>query len=634
MLQLSDDLRFAIRYLRHRPGFAATALLTLTLSIGASTAVFSLVYGVLLRPLDLPRPERLVMLYLDLRPAGGLAQDVGNIATLQDWRKQARAFTGIAGSLNNASAQVALTTGGGAQAVGYGRISAGYFALLGVRPLRGRGFLPAEEVEGRDRVVVLSHELWQRDFAGDPAVLGRQVRIGGAPRTVVGIMPRAFRDPLVPAALLWVPLSLAPGENDRSGNYVQVIGRLRDGVSLARAQAELGGIQRGLDAQFPAAYVGAGVSLAPLQRVLVGNVRAPGIALFAAVLLVLAIACVNLANLLLARASERGREIAVRTALGAGRGRLARQLLVESLVLAAVGGTAGAAAGAGMLRLLVRLAPAGMPRLDEVALHGPVLGFAALATLAVGLFFGLVPAAGASVEPALALREGGRGMVSSRGGLRRGLVVAEVAVSLPLLIGAGLLLRTMFALGEVDPGFDTRGLVAVQLVLPPERYPEREDVLPAGAALEARLAALPGVRSVATTSVLPLIDHWTDVGVRFEGVANDKPPSVQYSGITPGYFATLGLPLRAGRGFETRDNGDAPRVVVVNEAFARRFLRGDPLGQRIRLGGASDAPWRTIVGVSASLHHGGLAAAPEPQIYIPQLQAGFNGLHLLLRFDG
>jgi putative ABC transport system permease protein len=634
-MQLTDDLRFALRYLRHRPGFAVAALLTLTLSIGAATAVFSLVYGVLLRPLDLPQPERLVMLYLDLRAAGGLPQDVGNVATLQDWREQAHSFTGIAGSLNNASAQVALATGGAAQAVGYGRVTAGYFDVLGVRPLRGRGFLPAEEVEGQDRVVVLSHQLWQRDFAGDPGVLGREVRVGAAPRTVVGIMPRGFRDPLVPAAALWVPLSLAPGENDRSGNYVRVIGRLRDGVSLTQAEAELAGIMRGLDAQFHAAYLGAGVSLAPLHRVLVGDVRAPGIALFAAVLLVLLIACVNLANLLLARASERTREIAVRTALGAGRGRLARQLLVESLVLAAVGGAAGAAAGAGMLRLLVRLAPVGMPRLDEVALHGPVLGFAALATLGVGLFFGLVPAAGASrVEPAVALREGGRGMVSGRGALRRGLVIAEVAVCLPLLLGAGLLLRTIAALGAVDPGFDTHGLVAVQVVLPPERYPEREDVLPASAALEERLRALPGVRSVATASVLPLTDHWTDVGVRFEGVANDKPPSVQYSGITPGYFATFGLPLRTGRDFEARDDPDAPRVVVVNEAFAHRFLRGDPLGQRIRLGGAPDAPWRTIVGVSAALHHGGLAQAPEPQIYIPQRQAGFNNLHLLLRYDG
>ncbi len=551
MTHLAADLRFALRHLRRRPAFAAAALLTLVLSIGAATAVFSLVYGVVMRPLDLPHPERLVMLFEDRSSTGGLAQEVTGVSTLRDWRQGLRGVSGVAGSWNDADRQVTLSTAAGAQAVVGLRVSAGYFDVLGKPPAQGRGFVADEEVAGRDAVAVLSYELWQREYGGEPGVLGRQLRIDGVPHTVVGVMARGFRDPLAPRAALWTPLSLPAGEDDRGGAYIRAIGRLRPGTTSQQAQAELAGVERELATRYPDAYRGAGAAVVPLQQVVVGSARQPGLALFGAVLLVLLIACVNLANLLLARAAERDGEMAVRTAMGADRRRLRSQLLAESLLLAGAGGALGILAGAALLRLLVRLAPAGTPRLDEVTLGGPVLLFALVATAMVGLMFGLLPAARAArVEPADTLRQGGRGVVRQGGAtLRRGLIVAEVAISLALLVGAGLLVRSLLALGSVDPGFAPGGLLAAQVMLPLARYPEKADAVRAVASLEERLGALPGVHDVATTSALPLTDYFTDVDVRVEGVERENPPSVQYSSVTPRFFTAFGLPLHSGRAF-------------------------------------------------------------------------------------
>jgi putative ABC transport system permease protein len=636
MGHLTDDLRFSLRFLRHRPAFAIAALLTLALSIGAATAVFSLVHGVVLRPLDLPEPDRLVMLFEDRSSTGGLAQEVTGITTMRDWRRQVPGLSGVAGSWNNAEAQVALQTGEGAQAVVGLRVSAGYFDVLGVKPLAGREFSTDEELTGRDAVTVISHELWQRQYGGAGGVVGKQVRIDGVPHTVVGVMPQGFSDPLAPRAVLWTPLSLPAGEEDRGGAYIRVVGRLREGASREQAQAQLAGAIRGLAARFPDDYRGAGATVVPLQEIVVGGVRQPGLALFGAVLLVLLIACVNLANLLLARAADREGEMAVRTAMGANRSRLRLQLLTESLLLAAVGGLLGVGAGAALLRLLVRLAPAGTPRLAEVTLDAPVLLFALAATAAVGLLFGLLPAARAArVEPASTLRQGGRGVVrESTGTLRRGLIVAEVAISLALLVGAGLLVRTLFALGSVDPGFAPQQLLAAQVALLESRYADRTAVASAVERLEERLRVLPGVRDVATTSALPLIDYFTDVGVYVEGVEREQAPSVQYSSVTPRFFSTFGLPLLAGRAFTGADDMEAPRVIVVNQAFVRQVLgAGEPLGRRVKLGRAPDAPWRTVVGIAGDVHHGGLDRAPEPQMYLPERQTGQRGLQLLVRAE-
>ena len=636
MNQIRDDVRFALRYLRRRPGFAAAALLTLALAIGATTAVFSLVYGVLLRPLDLREPERLVMLFTDLSASGGSAQDVTGVTTIRDWQKQTRSFAGIAGSLNNDDARVALAGAEGAEAVVIGRVTHGYFDVLGARPEIGRELQANEEVEGQDDVAVISHQLWQRTFAGDPGVLGKQVRVDGVPRTIVGVMPQRFRDPLVPQASLWLPLSLAAGDDDRGGFYVRAVGRLRDGVRIEQANAELAAVMHGLAARYPDAYgKDTSASVAPLQDVLVGNVRPAGTALFAAVLLVLLIACVNLANLLLARSTERGREIAVRTAMGAGKRELVVQLLTESLVLAGGGGLLGVLAGAALLRLLVRLAPAGTPRLEEVALHGPVLLFAAATTLVVGLLFGLLPALRmARGDTGAALRREGRGVVREGAGVRRGLIVAEIAISLALLVGAGLLVRTLLALGAVDPGFAAERLVAAQVVLPESRYAEQGDVVRGVQAIEERLAALPGVQRVAATSALPLTDYFSDVGVRVEGVEEEEPPGIQYSAVTGGFFAAFGVPLLAGRTFDTRDNLDAARTVIVNQPYARRYLGDRPLGRRIKLGGAPDAPWREVVGVVGAVHHGGLSLAVEPQVYLPHTQVPSRAMQLVVRASG
>ncbi|HET9767401.1 MAG TPA: ABC transporter permease, partial [Thermoanaerobaculia bacterium] len=636
MGHLTDDLRFSLRFLRHRPAFAIAALLTLALSIGAATAVFSLVHGVVLRPLDLPAPDRLVMLFEDRSSTGGLAQEVTGITTMRDWRRQVPGLSGVAGSWNNAEAQVALQTGEGAQAVVGLRVSAGYFDVLGVKPLAGREFSTDEELTGRDAVAVISHELWQQQYGGASGVVGKQVRIDGVPHTVVGVMPPGFSDPLAPRAVLWTPLSLPAGEDDRGGAYIRVVGRLRDGTSREQAQAQLAGVIRGLASRFPDDYRGAGATVVPLQDIVVGGMRQPGLALFGAVLLVLLIACVNLANLLRARAADREGEMAVRTAMGANRGRLRLQLLTESLLLAAGGGLLGVGAGAALLRLLVRLAPAGTPRLDEVTLDAPVLLFALAATGAVGLLFGLLPAARAArVEPASTLRQGGRGVVrESTGTLRRGLIVAEAAISLALLVGAGLLVRTLFALGSVDPGFAPQQLLAAQVALLESRYADRAAVASAVERLEERLRVLPGVRDVATTSALPLIDYFTDVSVYVEGVEREQAPSVQYSSVTPRFFSTFGLRLLGGRAFNAADDMEAPRVIVVNQAFVRQVLgAGEPLGRRVKLGRAPDAPWRTVVGIAGDVHHGGLDRAPEPQMYLPERQTGQRGLQLLVRAE-
>jgi putative ABC transport system permease protein len=637
-MAVDPSLRFAFRYLARRPGFAIVALVTLALGLGATTAVFSLVYGVVLRPLDLPAPERVAMVFEDWRARSGVEQEVTGVSTLRDWQAGSRAFASLAGSLNNEEQRASVVSDGSAEALLVNAVTRDYFAVLGVAPSRGRVFTAEEEVAGKDGVLVVSHGFWQRALGGRHDALGRQVVVNSRPRTLVGVLPPGFRDPLSPAAEAWLPLALEAGEDDRGGNYVRVVGRLRPGATRERAAGELNAVMNGLAARFPERYAELGVTVVPLQDVVVQSVERPALALFGAVVLVLLIACVNLANLLLARASEREREMALRTAVGAGRWRLVRQLLGESLLLAALGGAAGMLVGWGLLRLLVRLAPANTPRLGDVGLDPTVFAFALVATLLVGLLFGLLPAWKASrVSLSGALRHGGRALGGGGLTLRRALIVGEVALSLALLVGAGLFGRTLLALGAVAPGFATDRLLAATLVLSEARYPEAADVRARLAEIEQRLRRQPGIEAVGVSSVLPLTDIYTDAPFAVEGLP--PPPesaaAVQYHTVTPGLFATLAIPRRAGRLFDERDAPDAAKTLIVNDAFVRQHLPGlEPLGRNVRLGGSPEAPWRRIVGVVGSVRHGGLGREPEPQVYLPHAQASSRGVQLVLRAAG
>lgn len=637
MSGLPLDLRFALRSLARRPGFTAVALLILTVALGATTAVFSLVYGVLLEPLALPDAARVVMVFEDHAARGGSPREVTGLTTLGDLRTaSAGAFAAFAGAINDDAMQVAVVIDGEAEAVTANAVSAGYFQVLGTPPAPGREFTRAEEVSGDDGAVILSHGLWQRRFGGDRDILGRSLQVAGEPRTVVGVAPPGLVDPLSPRADLWIPLAGEPGEDDRGAYYVRMLARLAPGATAERAKSQLAATMAGIAERHPDLYHDVAVAVAPLRDVLVGGVRTPLAALFAAVLLVLLIACVNLANLLLARGAGRGREIAVRAALGAGRARLARQLLTETLLLTLGGGLLGLLAGGQILDFLVAIAPPGTPRLGEAQLAAPVFLFAFGVTLLVGIAVGLLPSWKASrADLALPLRQG-RGTVAASVRLRSGLIVAEVALSLALLVGAGLLMRSLLRLAEVDPGFAAERLVAAQVSFPTTSYPEGSDVRRGVAEIASRLGALPGIESAAATSVLPLTNNVSDAGVTVPGrpPRDDDPRWVQIHAVSPGYFATFGIPRLAGRDFARGDAAESPLVVAVNAAFARQYFDGADavaaaVGRELQLGSSGEP--RRIVGVVGSVHHLDLAAPLQPQVYLPHDQVTTRGVHFVLR---
>ncbi len=639
MSTLIQDLRYALRQLRRSPGFTVAALFTLALGIGATTAIFSVVNGVLLQPLPFSQANRLVTVWLN-NPRQGFEKDITSYPNFSDWRRQSRSFQQVVGVLTR---DVNLTGEGAPEEVREALVTEGFFAMLGVEPALGRGLRDEEHQTGRDRIVVLSHELWQRRFGGDPAVLGKTVRLNRNAHTVVGVMPRGVRFPQ--QAELWTPLAASPAfaevRESRGALWLPVFGRLADGVSLAKAQAEMSAIARNLEKEYPANRE-MGILLEPLEETLLGEVRPALLVLLGAVGFVLLIACANVGNLLLARGAARRRELSVRAALGAGGARLRRQLLTESLLLGLGGGGAGLLLAHAGVRALLRASPENLPRVEAVNVDATVLLFTLATALLAGLLVGLAPALHAArVAPGAVLREGGRGAAGGRllGRLRPALVAGQFALALVLLVGAGLLIRSFDRLQRVDLGYEPRNVLSFRLSLPPQKYDGEDRVRAFYDELLPLLEALPGVESADAVSSfflgrLPQSSNITVEGRPEPPVALKMLP-VAYDAVTPGFFRTLRIPLLQGRSIEALDGSDATRVAVVNETFVRRFLPDErPLGRRFLFGDSAqgeDPPWITIVGVVADARRSGVDREAHPSAYLPMAQYSSPQMNVMVR---
>ncbi|HKY33330.1 MAG TPA: ABC transporter permease [Candidatus Polarisedimenticolia bacterium] len=639
METLLRDIRHALRGLMRSPGFTCVALLTLALGIGGNTAIFSVVNAVLLRDGGYRDPDRLVMIW-ESRLADPDSTAPVSPAAAADWRDGARSFQGMAFTSDGT---FALTGMGEPESIlGY-RLAPDFLPLAGAAPALGRGFLPQEASMGAPPVVLLSDKLWRRRFEADPGVLGRIITLNGIGRTVVGVMPPGFDHP--GGCELWVPLAMSEEvAASRTARVLRVVGRLAPGATLEQARAELAAIAAGLQRRHPESNAGWGVRLEPLRDAQVGDIRPALLALLGAVGFVLLIAAANIAGLLMSRAASRGREIAIRAALGAGAGRIARQLLTESVVLACLGGALGlllAAWSSGPLLALIPRSVSNMniPAIDAIPIDATVLGFTLAVTLAAGLAFGLAPALQA-IRRDLAgpLKQAGRGAAPGRRGLRRGLVAAEIAVCVVLLAGAGLMIRSLADLRSHDLGYDTEGILSLRVQLPSARY-EGPDQWRAylDRTLE-RVRALPGVRSAGVVNYLPLSGWWGTAGFRIEGRPEPGPgdvPSADHRLATPGYFETMRIGLARGRLFTDRDDPRAPRVAIVNEALSRRHFPGeDPLGRRVRLGSGENAFSAEIVGVIRDIRHFGPGEPAHDEIYFPFAQSPWPLQCMVIRGDG
>jgi putative ABC transport system permease protein len=635
MRSLFQDLRHSVRRLFQSPGFTAVAVVTLALGIGAVTAIFSILHTLLLQPLPYEDPGR-VAFVLGWNTAEDIMRFQVDAADYVTWREEAKSFAATAAYRNWS---VNLSGEGPAERLEGYRVEPGTFELLGVRPAVGRMFRPEEARRG-ERVVVLSHSLWQRRFAGDRSVVGRTVSLNREPWTVVGVMPEGFEFPQFNfKGDLWGPLSFDTAElADRSNSFgVVAVARLAPGIPVKRAQAELDTIYRRLVADHPGDDEDRGVRVMPIQELLARQVRPALTALMAAVGLLLLIACANVAHLLLARSMERRREIAVRLALGAGRGQIVRQLLTESLVLAVASGLVGLLLASWILDALRGSIPdflyRVMPALQTLGLHGPVLALCLGVAGVTGLVFGLVPALRLSRSgAAVTLRE--EGATSSRRH-RTGavLVAAEVALSVVLLVCAGLLLRSFWNLAEVDPGFRPEGVVVMETALPAEQYPDAVTRRAFFDELQRRVATLPGVTDAGWVSSLPLSTSNDTVTFRLEGQIPEpgETPRADLRIASPGYFQALGLARLEGRGIIGADDPEAPAIAVVNGIFADRYLGGDALGKTLELGEEA-TPFR-VVGVVGNVKHWDLIRAPRPEIYVPLAQVTWSRMSLAVRTD-
>jgi putative ABC transport system permease protein len=625
MTALFHDFRFGLRLLLKRPGFTAIALLTLALGIGANTAIFSVVNGVLLGAVPFEDPEELAWI-------GEHSEQIPNMSVsypnFVDWRERNRSFEAIAAHRYEDFNLTGLDRPELVLAV---EASATLMPLLGVEPLLGRNFTAEEDQPGSPRVVVLSHALWQRRFGGDEGVLGRSITLDGDPYEVIGVMPEGFVYPLFTRRVeMWLPIGhFAEGWLERRGNHpgIYVTARTLPGVDLGQARADMDRIGAELAAEYPDSNAKHGVSFTTVQERMVRNTRPALLVLGGAVLLVLLIACVNVANLLLARGAARYQEMAVRAALGAGRWQVVRQLLAESLLLAVAGGAAGVAvAWVGVRLLLANLDPESLPVTGAIGIDGTVLFFALGVSIATGLLFGLAPALQAVRRDFVdALKEGSKGSEGpGRQRVRRALVVAEIALALVVLVGAVLFLRSFERLTAADPGFDPEDVLTFEVTLPESTYEEDARQIAFFDQLRERLEGLPGVRSAATT--LPLLGGWQNTVIA-EGMAAPAPGdqiSSDVLRVSPGYFETLGVSIHRGRPIDDRDRADTVPVAVVDQTFAERMWPGeDPLGKRVKFGSdpADDEdPWMTVVGVAEHVKSYGVDQDSRIEIYVPARQ--------------
>jgi putative ABC transport system permease protein len=623
---LRQDITFGVRMLRRQPGFTAVAVFALTLGIGATTAIFSVVDAVLWRPLPFPRADR-VMSLAEQRPRE--SRWFGPIAPADyfDWRRDSRSFAAMAAyTIQSPSGAYNLTGDGEPERVRPLEVTSQFLDVIGVMPALGRGFRADEETVGRNLVVLLSDALWRRRFAADPSAVGRTVALNGRTFEIVGVLPAQFWWPSRPDIV--VPLALDDHDRTlRAAHFLEAIGRLGDGGPVDRAREELRLIGTRLAREFPAENRYHAPNLRPLRDAFVGDVQTMLLVVLGAVGFVLLIACSNVATLLLARAAARQKEVSIRTAVGASRRRLVQQMLTESLVIAAAGGAAGVLLAAWSLSALRALLPArfaGLPGLDQLGIDVRVLTASVIVSLATGLLFGMLPALAASDQRlTVSLNEesrGGTGSVRAKR-LRAGLVVAELALSLVLLAGASLLVISFNNLLSVSPGFQPAQLVIAQVTLPSTRYGEHERVVAFFDALFEQLAAAPAIQRAGATTSLPFdgVDSRLNLTIEHRTGESPIPVRVHPRVVSTAYFQTLSIPLKRGREFTGHDVETSPRVVILNEAAARRYWpNDDPIGQRISIG--ADDEWREIVGIVGDTRHEGLDADAEPAAYLPQRQ--------------
>jgi putative ABC transport system permease protein len=643
METLFNDIRFGLRSLIKRPSFTSIAIVTLALGIGANTAIFSVVNAVLLRPLPFTHPEQLVTLW-ERNPKQGYEQNPPAAGNFIDWRDQNRMFAQMA--IYEPSKKFNLSFEDRAERITGAAVSASLFDLLGVSPVRGRAFSSAEEQPGRNQVVVISEAFRRSHFAANPTPVGETLALDGKNYEIIGVMPEGFQFPggsgtvlrtfTAAPANLWVPLTLdAETIRQRSSHSLNVIGRLKPGITVAQATSEMDAIQQRLEQQYPTFYVGSNVKIVPLAEQVVGATRRPILVLLGAVAFLLLIACANVANLLLARAAARKKEIALRAALGAGRIRIIRQLLTESLLLSFAGGVAGILMAAWGVRALSTIVPANFPRRDEISIDLWVLGFTLLISVLTGVIFGLGPAmTSAKVNLTEALKAGGRntaGAPSHR--LRNLLVIAEISLALVLLIGAALMIQSFLRLQTVNAGFKTDHRLTMEVSLPPTSYPRRPAFFQQ---LLERTSKLPGVEAIAAAKHLPLSGDNMNFAFDIEGrpFPDGQSPGADCRVVTPDYFKTLGIPPIKGRIFIDSDSPQSAHVLLINERMARRFFPNeDPIGKTMVLGINNFTG--QIVGVVGDVKHVGLDAEVNEEVYVAYAQAPFwTDMNLIVKTSG
>ncbi len=632
---LARDVRYGVRMLWKSPGFTAVAVIALALGIGANTAIFSVVDAILIRPLPYREPERLVMVWETLQ-ARGRARNVVSPANFLDWQSQNAVFEDIAAVTGS---PVSLTGAGESEELAAQVVTPNFFAVLGINAARGRAFRAEDGQPGAPRVAVLSHELWERRFGSDPGTIGRAVTISAEQVEVVGIAPRGFR--FDAKAELWIQMRLDRSQDYRktSGRYMLAAARLKPGVGIEQARAEMATIAKRLEREYPEFDKGWGVNLVPLKEQVSGDLERPLLVLLGAVGLVLLIGCVNVANLLLARAASRQREMAIRSSLGAGQGRVVRQLLTESLLLAALGGAAGLLLARWGVDGLVALAPKSTPRLEEIGIDWRVLGFSAALAVVTALVFGIGPAlVAARSNLTESLKEGSRAVI---GGLRSrrlssALVVAELALALMLLAGGGLLIRSFQRLTAVDPGFRPESMLTARVTLPGRQYQPAQRVAFFRQAIQ-RIEALPGVRSASAVSWLPFAGGRSATGFSIEGRPKPGPgefPVTDVRTVHPNYFRTMGIPLLRGRDFSERDTAEAPRVFVINQTLARKhWPNEDPLGKRIAVRMGDDSLGE-IVGIAGDIKDQTLEADVLPTVFYSHSHLTYAFMNLVVRSTG
>jgi len=633
---LWQDVHCGLRMLRKNAGFAAVAILTLALGIGANTAIFSVIHGVLLSPLPYNDPDRIVLV-LESNPTRGFPQFSVSPPNYMDWKKDSTSFEQIT---SIARGDFNYTGGAEPERISGARVASSFFAVMGATPSMGRTFLPEDDVVGKASVVVLSYGLWTRRFGSDPQVIGKSLTLDGQSYRVVGVMQDRFQFPR--GADLWLPSefdadALSPGA--RGAHYLRVMARLKPGVSIDKAQSEMVAISKRLEQQYPRTNTGWTSKLLSLNEATVGNVRPTLLVLFGAVGFLLLIACANVANLLLARATARQREIAIRFSLGASRVRIARQLLTESILLSGIATGAGLLLAEWAIRALRTLPPSNLPRAANIGLDLPVLGFATGVAILTGLLFGFAPALQITrAAPSETLKEGGRTASPGRQGVRSALVVLETTLALVLLVGSGLLLKSFLRLQTVDPGFQYKNIATANVSLPRSKYSTDAQKMQFFSQVLERLQSVEGVKEVAASSGNPM--EGSNLSFAFatkdlEALSPSDQPSAGYYVVSPNYFHTLGIPLLVGRYFTREDSSSSPRVAIISQTIAQRFFHDkNPIGQTIKIGvGAAVPVAREIVGVVGDVKDDGLGEAATMTAYEPYTQMAWSDMTLFVRSD-